>query len=131
MNYLKLIVIALTLLWAFPAQAQVDCGAKTSCIGLFFTVPSGTTESISPELDVVDVGTTLTRYERVIEWACGAHPLFDVDGNPLGCGTPALKAQHVQARLTADWIGFRNNVLAWEKQERKAAVEPGPDLPAE
>lgn len=139
MNYLKLIVITLALLWALPVQAQVDCGGKTSCLGMFFTVPSGTTSRTSPELDVIDTDATETRYNRIIAWACSAHPLTDDNGTPndpsddfpVGCDTNAKKAQHMQDRMRADWGGWRANVLRWEAQQREAAVADGPVLPEE
>ena len=88
-----------------------------------FTTPAGVVTYTSIELDAISPGETLTHYDRVIRWACEAHPLDDEDGDPIGCATNATKAQHIRARQKASWLGWRSNVLRWEAVQRRALAD--------
>lgn len=139
MKRIFILLVCLLLPGMALAQASVNCGGKTSCIGWFFTTPSGTVSQTSPEFDVVDPGATDTRYDRFVAWVCDAYALTDNNGTPadpsddfpVGCLTIGTKARHVTAWMLGQWRGTRDNVLRWEEDQRKAAVADGPDLPAE
>jgi hypothetical protein len=111
MNYLKLIVITLALLWALPVQAA-------SFFNIEFTLGAQTVDHASQTYSDANG-------QRFSDYIWASYPQLDVDGNPLP-DTPANRAQAFRDWADAIYAGTKANVLRWEDQQLKEAVAPPP-----